>query len=128
MLKVKTYIAPSSIEGIGLFADEDIKKDSIIWEFDEGFDLKIPKDKLERISDIKKAYLMKMGWFQGDELYVCCDNATFINHSETPNISEFCHELFATRDILKDEEIVEDYKDMDVKVCKDESGNITFKI
>ena len=33
MLLVKTRLAPSPIAGIGLFADEDIKKGTVTWRF-----------------------------------------------------------------------------------------------
>lgn len=38
MLKVKTYLDKSDIHGIGVFADEDIEENQIIWKFDERFD------------------------------------------------------------------------------------------
>ena len=38
MLMVKTKLGLSSIEGIGLFADEDIKAATITWRFIPGFD------------------------------------------------------------------------------------------
>ena len=41
MLRVKTYLATSSIPGagLGLFAAEDIPAGTVIWRFDEGWDL-----------------------------------------------------------------------------------------
>ena len=38
MLMVKTRLGPSSIAGIGLFADEDIPAGRVTWRFVPGFD------------------------------------------------------------------------------------------
>ena len=43
MLYVKTKIGQSKIHGMGLFADQFIKKGTIIWKFTPGFDLKFTK-------------------------------------------------------------------------------------
>lgn len=45
---VKTKIAPSKIHGIGLFADEFIPEDTIIWKFTKGFDLKFTKEQVKK--------------------------------------------------------------------------------
>ncbi len=39
MLKVKTLVRDSSINGKGLIADEDIPKGTITWEFFSGIDI-----------------------------------------------------------------------------------------
>ncbi len=38
MLRVKTKLGLSSINGVGLFADQFIPKGSTTWEYDPGFD------------------------------------------------------------------------------------------
>jgi hypothetical protein len=39
MLNVKTKIGPSSIEGIGLFSNEYIPKNTLVWTFVKGVDV-----------------------------------------------------------------------------------------
>jgi len=39
MILVRTYLAPSSIDGLGLFAAEDIPKGTITWEFYSEIDI-----------------------------------------------------------------------------------------
>jgi hypothetical protein len=53
MLLVKTRLGQSLISGIGLFADQFIPKDTIIWKFTEGVDVKIPD---ERVAELEKEY------------------------------------------------------------------------
>ena len=46
MLLVKTTLGTSKISGIGLFANQFIPKDTIIWKYTDGVDLKISDEKL----------------------------------------------------------------------------------
>ena len=50
MLFVKTRVLPSRIHGLGLFADEDIPKDTILWKFTSEFDLKFTKEQIRKFS------------------------------------------------------------------------------
>ncbi|TIP79437.1 MAG: SET domain-containing protein-lysine N-methyltransferase, partial [Mesorhizobium sp.] len=42
MLLIRTYIAASAIEGVGVFAAEPISKGASIWRLDPDFDRMIP--------------------------------------------------------------------------------------
>ena len=48
MLYVKTKIRLSKVHGIGLFADENIPKGTVIWRFTPGFDLKFTDDQIKK--------------------------------------------------------------------------------
>ncbi len=50
MLLVKTKIGQSKIHGIGIFAEQFIPKGTVIWKFMSGFDLKVSKEQLEKLS------------------------------------------------------------------------------
>ena len=50
MFHVKVKIMPSKINGLGLFADEDIPKDSKVYSINESLDLEIPIEKFNKIS------------------------------------------------------------------------------
>jgi len=114
MLLVKNYIAVSQGKGFGLFASEFIPKDTLIWQFVEGFDIKVHKDKYETLTNIQKKHIDTYFWREGDYLYSSCDHSNFQNHSNNPN--SICldeYKMIALRDICKDEEILVDYKDFD---------------
>jgi hypothetical protein len=57
MLLVKTTIAPSTIHGIGLFADEFIPQGTRIWEFTPGFDLKLSSTFIENAPEPLQSWL-----------------------------------------------------------------------
>lgn len=59
MLLVKTKIGPSTIQGIGLFADQFISKGTRVWEFNSDLDLEITFKQLNTLPPIAKASLLK---------------------------------------------------------------------
>ena len=90
MLLVKTKIAPSPINGIGLFADQFIQKGTIIWKFQPGFDLKINTAELNVLSEPAKQQFLKYAYLNKhtSKYVLCFDDERFINHSDQPNILE----------------------------------------
>ncbi|WP_421725253.1 SET domain-containing protein [Bauldia sp.] len=114
MLRVKTYIAPSPIAGIGLFAAEPIRCGELIWkrdeQFDRAYDLRdLPRDSLLRDT------LLHYGYRPGsDPVYVLCgDDARFMNHADRPNADDVGDLTIACRDIAAGEEITCDYARFD---------------
>lgn len=120
MLKVKTYIAISTIKGAGtgLFAKQKIKKGTVIWQFD-GNDYEEPEQELFRKGDSYISMIKNFAYFDNKrESYVmCADWASYMNHSDTPNTSEIPFEIhgqtIASKDIEKGEEIFCDYYKFD---------------
>ncbi len=118
MLHVKTWLAPSAISGIGLFANEYIAKGTVIWTFHVGFDIRIPTDEIVKIPQAAQDKFWKYAYLNGEtKKYVyCSDDARFFNHSddlntcdaETPDGDEDGATI-AVRDILPGEEITCDY-------------------
>ena len=112
MLTVKTKLGKSEIAGIGLFADEFIPKDTIIWEYEPGLDIKFSSPEYDSIIDpIYKKFLNTYCFKYNNEYYLCVDNGRFFNHSNTPNCySDNTDAIWSTgvtkalRDIEKDEE------------------------
>lgn len=114
MLLVKTKLAPSLVHGIGLFADQDIKKGDLIWEFDhisvEVFSPEEFCDLCDEIPLIGIQELTNYSYIKDSQIYYVCDNARFINHGLEPNIAFINHRYeAATRDIKKGEELIENY-------------------
>jgi SET domain-containing protein len=114
MLLIKTYLAESSNKGLGLFAEEFIPKNTIIWQFAEGFDIKVHKEKYETLTDIQKKFVDTYFWKNNDYLYSSCDHSIFQNHSNNPNSIELDEDkMIAARDIYPNEEILVCYEDFD---------------
>ena len=114
MLKVKTRIGLSAIEGIGLFADEFIKKGTVIWTYDPMFDRTYTEDDVDSMTDIEWSYVKKYSFKYAGEYCLCCDDARFFNHSESPNSTEVVNDIpfgctIAARDIYPHEELTTDY-------------------
>lgn len=118
MLKVKTITKQSDVHGIGLFADEDIPKGTVIWEFDPGLDISITKDEYSRLSSVSKQFFDHYGYWSDElDIYICAaDGWRFTNHSKNPNTGTINSSKgnegqdVALRDIKKGEEILFDYR------------------
>ncbi len=121
MLLVKTKIGPSKIRGIGLFADQFIRKGTIIWRFKKGLDLVLTKKVFNRLPKIAREYIKKCGYLtiETKRWGLDFDHARFINHSSNPNskisnkIRDHRDAIMAAKNIKRDEEITIDYTEYD---------------
>lgn len=123
MLLVKTVVKRSTIAGLGLFAEEEIKKGQIIWRYDPKTSFLISQPQFKALSESYQfsetmLYYLTYGFYVAkmDGLLVCLDNARYVNHSLDPNSGTLSatdqHWQFsiANRDIKKGEEITENYE------------------
>ncbi len=123
MLLVKTKLAPSKINGIGVFAAQKIPKGTITWRFDPKFDRTFTPKEVSKLSKIQFdlinhcSYLSK----KTNRYIYCMDDSRFTNHSNKPNMDnskvlpgdlETCD--IANRDIKAGEELTVDYRIIDV--------------
>jgi SET domain-containing protein len=118
MMLVRTYVAPSQIEGLGAYAAEPIKKGDLIWRFEPEFDRLLHRSVLDSSPAYMADYLRDYAYphpVERDYFVVEIDNGRFVNHCETPN-TDFSRvfEGYATRDIAVGEEITADYAQFDV--------------
>lgn len=115
MLTVQSYLAPSKIHGIGLFAAENIARGTVIWKFNANIDKAITRKKFIRMCrevDIcTLKHLLNATYKRRGKFYYITDNARFINHSE-----ESCNVALiddyteiSIRDIQAHEELLENY-------------------
>jgi hypothetical protein len=120
MLKYETHIAKSNIHGLGLFTNVDIKKGSVVWEFNEVFDKKISDhDKIRLPEHIQKfierhGFKDVTGWWildGGNDLYVNHHNDPNLIQSDEPN--PISKSLIASRDIKTGDELTENYLEWD---------------
>lgn len=112
MLRVKTSLNKSSVNGIGLFADQFIPKGTPTWEYDEKFDVAFSEEEISALPEFSKQIFLKYGYYD-DELskfVLCADDQRFINHSSTnANIDSQPRIDVAARDIQPGEELLCDY-------------------
>ena len=122
MLFVKTKIGPSKIQGIGLFADENIAKGTLVYEVclylgryldivewtEDEWNVLEQQLNEKSFKQIKR-YTYK---YREDNSYNFeLDDTRFINHSDKPNIAEDAKgKDIAICDIKKGEEILINYK------------------
>ena len=117
MLRVPTFVAPSSIQGVGLFTAVPLRKGTVVWEFQPDVDWKIPAADVERFPEPYRSWLLRYLYREPDGTYVLCgDNGKYMNHSFEPNCDDGngpC--TVAKRDIAAGEELTCDYRlfDMD---------------
>jgi uncharacterized protein len=112
MLLVKTYLDKSPIAGIGLFAAEDIAKDTKIWIFQEGFDRVLTRAQFDTLPEPAQKYIVFHAFLEKEDFIVLtADNDEHTNHSDTPNTYiDGNGDICAAKDILKGEEITADYR------------------
>lgn len=130
MLLVKTAVKPSSIAGLGIFADQEIKKGEAIWLYSPETCLVFTRKQFDsllksfhKIENSIIQYYLTYGYYFSplDALLILLDNARFFNHSDQPNSGgsfESPTELIgqrsiALRDIEKGEELTESYQSYD---------------
>jgi SET domain-containing protein len=113
MLLVETYIAESPGKGLGVFSKNPIKKGDVIWEFVEGFDIKVHIDKYSLLNEVQKLYVDRYFWKEDDYYYSSCDYSNFQNHSYTPNSIPLGDKMVAARNIEANEEILVNYQSFD---------------
>lgn len=117
MLRVKTKVRESLVHGLGIFADQNIKKGAEVWRFTPGFDRHFTAKEIRAFPPLIRRHFETYSW-QGrkSKLYCLCgDHGIFFNHSDTPNIlseyrkGEIEVVTLATRDIRRGEELLDDY-------------------
>ena len=115
MFKYRTEVkvATNHNMGLGLFTTEFIPKDSVVWEFVEGVDIKVSINRVEQMSQAQQEYFEKYAWIEGDYYYSSCDLTNFINHSYTPNLKIIDEIIIALEDIKPGEELFENYVEFD---------------
>jgi hypothetical protein len=121
MLMVKTRLGLSDIAGIGLFANQDIRKGTVTWRFMGDYDQLLAKEEVDRLPEPARSNLLDHTYFDAASgLFVlCADNARFMNHANDPNTAGV-HEPgavegydVASRDIRAGEEMTCDYRTFD---------------
>lgn len=87
MMLVRTYLAPSKIEGIGVFAAERISASTLIWKFHKAFDIVLAAECIAALPTVGQEYIARYAYQHKDsgDWVLCGDNSKFFNHSDKPN-------------------------------------------
>lgn len=126
-MTIETILHETLTKGIGLFTKQEIKKGDVVYIDDKNFDKIIPKMEYDRYTIIQKKYIDEYASYISsiDSFYLCCDNARFFNHSESPNTKYINNKCIAVRDIKIGEELTGDYREF-CDICK--NGDFGFEI
>ncbi len=77
MLLVKTYLDKSPIQGVGVFADEFVKKSAVVWIFHPDIDVILMPDQLAALPEAAREFIVKVAApypFGADNYCLSCDN------------------------------------------------------
>ena len=127
MLIVKTYVALSSIHGLGVFASEPLKKGTPVWIFDPVIDQEITAQQLVALPDAVRDIVLSRSFVTEDgSIILSRDNGVFLNHSENPTISDDADGSVTLRDVGQGEELTEDYRLLPYGACRAFLDSIPF--
>ena len=118
MMMVRSYLAASSIEGLGVHAVEAIRKGQLVWRFEPEFDTSFFLEDVARTPRHFQEFIERYTYphpTDRDRVVLDCDEGRFMNHSEDPSI-DMSDPLrgIARRDIAAGEEITCDYRQFEV--------------
>lgn len=125
MYKIKVSIKKSRIDGQGVFADEDVKRGAIVWQYTEGHDSKMTREAFDALDEPTKTAMQRIAYLSPTTaMWVSPpedDPACYTNHDpETNNTTVVVDRqisdepLFvANRDIRAGEEITNNYLEFD---------------
>jgi hypothetical protein len=112
----KTYLDKSSIQGVGLFSGEDIAKGELVYKHSLKLQHVLESEELDALEEDEKRSFTHYGYFWKGKWYLDFDDVRFLNHDTKPNLILTDKGIEAARDILKGEELTQDYKDFEDKI------------
>jgi len=111
MLIIDTILKETKLKGIGLFANQNIKKWQIIWK-DNNHAYTFSKFDYSKMNSIQKAFVDKYSIPKDSKYILDLDNTRFMNHSENPNILFLEDHGIATKNIKIGEELTCNYDEL----------------
>lgn len=121
MIHIKYKLDRSGNHGIGLFADQEIKADQLIYTPSPLLDVNLTQEQFDSLGDNEKRELQYWGFFDkpSQKWHVDFDVSHFINHSYEPTVTqdknyEEAH-LIAARDIKSGEELTQNYLEFETQ-------------
>jgi SET domain-containing protein len=134
MFLVRTRLAPSDIEGFGVFAEEDIEEGTTVWVFRPPIDAAFTPEEAAAADPVMRELLDRYAYLHNrtNRYIYCGDNARFVNHSDDPNTvaiypdGEEEGRDVAIRPIAKGEEITGNYYEWDLRAEKKLGARVPF--
>ena len=117
MLLISTYVAPSAIEGLGVFAGEPVSRGSLIWSLNPKFDIFVHQTEIGALPPHAQSFLTRYSYphleMPGYRV-IDVDNGKYMNHSLAPNTDfRIFDKGYALTDIAEGEEITCNYHEFD---------------
>ena len=117
MLTVSTYVAPSAIEGLGVFAGEFIERGRLMWSLNPKFDIFVYHEEIEVLPPHVQHFISRYSYPHLEMpgvVVVDSDNGRFMNHNLAPNTDFRVFDRgFALVDIAQGDEITCNYHEFD---------------
>lgn len=111
MFLVPTYLANSSIHGLGVFTPVAIPAGTIVWELNPVIDWELTPAELDAMPEPFRSKVRAYSYLNADGVYLLCgDNGKFMNHASTPNCYEDDIRTIAAVDIPAHAELTCDYR------------------
>ena len=114
MMMVRSYLAPSAIEGLGVFSVSDIRKGSLVWLYNPDFDVRYLADEIARQPKHFREYMERYTYPDPEDrdfVVLDCDEGRFMNHADQPNVDlSDAKRGVATCDIPAGVELTCDYR------------------
>ena len=89
MMTVRCYLAPSDIEGLGVFCYDDIKQGQVVWRAEPMLDMRIPVTFVEAAEPHVREFLDRYtypDWNDLSQVVLESDEGRFMNHADEPNL------------------------------------------
>ncbi|MGD0531836.1 MAG: SET domain-containing protein-lysine N-methyltransferase [Methyloceanibacter sp.] len=117
MMLIRTFLAPSEIQGLGVFAGEFVPSGSELWMLTPKFDIFISVSELDMLPPHMQDFVMRFSYphleMPGVRV-LDCDDGKFMNHSERPNTDfRVFDKGYALTDIAVADEITCNYYEFD---------------
>lgn len=113
MFLVETYLSPSPLEGLGVYASHATSKGQVLWVLDPAVDILLSPAQIADRPEVYQGFIRRYAYFDRTlgAYLLDGDHARFLNHCATPNLdfSGPDGSGFAVRDIQAGEEILCDY-------------------
>src|SRR5918995_2115399 len=117
MLTVSTYLAPSAIEGLGVFSGEFIERGRLLWNLNPKFDIFVYPEEVDTYSSLMREFIARYSYPHLEipgVVIVDCDNGRFMNHCLSPNTDFTIFDKgYAIADIAPGEEMTCNYHEFD---------------
>lgn len=89
MMTVRCYLAPSDIEGLGVFCRDDIAKGQNVWCHHPLLDMRLPASILDSVEPQVREFIERYSYpdrNDPDTLILESDEGRFMNHADEPNL------------------------------------------